>query len=303
MEYDKILAILSCQYPISFTHLEIFRNCGSTSYIVHSKRHKYFLKISKPAFGDTIRSSVCVNVFLQNNNFPVPNVVFTVAGLPYVEIETEIGLRYYILYDYFEGSEIDVEHDAEEIGFWLGRLHQIMNKYQGFLATHEREFYICRYINILKKKSYPRVDIYEEYGDALWSKVRDLPRGFSHGDMYSGNIQRSQNGRLYFLDFDTSCIGFAMYDLALICNRTDYFKFHKDGYQKTAKVYERMLPEYLKNNPLPANNVNSLFDMIGLYHFALQATVIEFMGLECVDHDFFDRQLDWLLQWKALCET
>ncbi len=96
MEYDKILAILSCQYPISFTHLEIFRNCGSTSYIVHSKRHKYFLKISKPAFGDTIRSSVCVNVFLQNNNFPVPNVVFTVAGLPYVEIETEIGLRYYI---------------------------------------------------------------------------------------------------------------------------------------------------------------------------------------------------------------
>jgi hypothetical protein len=44
------------------------------------------------------------------------------------------------MYDYFEGSEIDVEHDAEEIGFWLGRLHQIMNKYQGFLATHEREF-------------------------------------------------------------------------------------------------------------------------------------------------------------------
>lgn len=38
--------------------------------------------------------------------------------------------------------------------------------------------------------------------------------------------------------------------------------------------------------------------MLALYHFALQATMIEINGLDCVDEAFFDRQLSWLYQWR-----
>lgn len=302
MENADILSVLNSNYPIVFKHIELFRDSGSTAYIVYSDSGKYFLKISKIAFGDTIKSSVYVNVFLQNNSFPVPNVIFTVEGLPFVESEIESEVHYYILYDYLEGSEIDVKQDAAEIGSLLGRLHQVMSGYKGDLVTHGKEFYIGRYLDILKKKAYPKTAVLKEYGNELWNKVKDLPLGFSHGDMYSGNFQRSPGGTLYILDFDTSCRGFPLYDVALICNRTNYFKFHKNGYQKTAKVYERLLPEYVKINPLSEHEIDSLYDMIALYHFALQATIIEFLGLGSFDHTFFDSQLDWLLKWKEQCE-
>lgn len=302
MENSEILTFLNEHYPISFTNVELFRDSGSTAYIVSSNNKKYFLKITKSAFEDTIESSVNVNVFLQNNGFPVTNVIFTTEGLPFVVSDTDIGMRHYILYDYIECSEINVNEDAEEIGSLLGRLHQVMKGYQGDLVTHGKEFYICRYIDILRKKAYPKAAVFEEYGNELWDKVKGLLLGFSHGDMYSGNIQRSQDGTLYILDFDTSCKGFPVYDLALICNQTDYFEFQKDGYQKTSKVYERMLYEYVKINPLSEHEINSLYDMISLYHFALQATIIEFLGLDRFDHVFFDHQLDWLLKWKEQCE-
>jgi len=303
MENAGILSVLNRYYPIAFKNIELFRDSGSTAYIVYSDNKKYFLKISKPAFGDTIKSSVHINVFLQNNDFPVPNVVFTAEGLPFAEAETESGTRCYILYDYLEGSEINVGRDATEIGSLLGRLHRIMSGYQGDLVTHGKEFYICRYIDILKKKAYPKAAVFEEYGNELWNRAKGLPLGFSHGDMYSGNIQRSPEGKLYILDFDTSCKGFPTYDLALVCNQTNYFEFQKGGYRKTARVYERLLPEYVKANPLSEHEIGSLYDMIALYHFALQATIIEFLGLDRFDRLFFDRQLDWLLKWKEQCET
>jgi Ser/Thr protein kinase RdoA (MazF antagonist) len=178
-----------------------------------------------------------------------------------------------------------------------------MHRYPGDLVRHEKDFYVTRYIKLLRKKGYPGADAFEEYGSGLWDRVKELPTGFSHGDMYSGNILRSRDGALYLLDFDTSCKGLPLYDLALISNQTDYFKFRKDGCPKTEKVYERLLSEYLKVNPLTEKEIGSLYDMIALYHFALQATIIEFVGLHRFDDSFFDRQLIWLLKWKEQCRT
>ncbi len=69
-----------------------------------------------------------------------------------------------------------------------------------------------RYIDILRRKQYPKVEEFLTYGNALWDKVRDLPCGYCHGDMYDGNIHKTPDGKFYMLDFDTSCEGFPMYD-------------------------------------------------------------------------------------------
>lgn len=131
--------------------------------------------------------------------------------------------------------------------------------------------------------------------------MKDLPYGYCHGDMYRGNILKTAEGRLYILDFDTSCRGFPMYDLALICNMTDYFQLENDGWRKSQMVYERFLPQYLRHNSLSKRETEAFPDLIALYHFALQATIIEIFGMDCVDEEFFHRQLAWLYQWQEQC--
>lgn len=166
---------------------------------------------------------------------------------------------------------------------------------------NDKHYYLDRYINIMRTKQYDKVDEFIVYGESLWNKVKDLPYGYCHGDLYRGNILKTTDGCLYILDFDTSCEGFPMYDLALICNITDYFELEDDGCIKSKNVYERFLPEYLKYSSLSKVEIESFYDLIALYHFALQATIIEIFGIDCVDNDFLDRQLKWLYKWQEQC--
>lgn len=64
----------------------------------------------------------------------------------------------------------------------------------------------------------------------------------------------------------------------------------------------KSLTEYLKYNSLTKAETDAFYDLIALYHFALQATIIEIFGLDCVDHEFLDRQLGWLYQWREACD-
>ena len=36
----------------------------------------------------------------------------------------------------------------------------------------------------------------------------------------------------------------------------------------------------------------AFYDLIALYHFALQDTIVEVFGMDCVDDEFFDCQLE-----------
>ena len=58
------------------------------------------------------------------------------------------------------------------------------------------------------------------------------------------------------------------------------------------------MSEYLKYNSLSKAEIAAFYDLIALYHFALQATIIEIFGIDCVDKEFFDRQLNWLYKWR-----
>ncbi|HPJ76009.1 MAG TPA: serine kinase, partial [Clostridia bacterium] len=117
-----------------------------------------------------------------------------------------------------------------------------------------------------------------------------------------GNIYKTSDRKFYILDFYTSCYGLPMYDIALICNKTHYFNFDESGYLKSKEILAHVLPGYLKFSTLTKTEINAFYDLIALYHFALQATVIENNGLDCVNNAFLDKQLDWLYRWKNQCE-
>ena len=301
MEQSDILAVLNKHYPMRFSALQFMRNAGSMSYTALADEKKYFLRITKPALSDSVSRSLDIHVFLLTQGFPVPPIIHTNAHLPCVPVSREDGEHFFILYEFIEGEEVKPDRDAEAIGGLIGRFHSIMRGYPGSLIKRDKHYYIDKYLDQLRQKQYPRANEFAAYGEALWERVGDLPRGYCHGDLYSGNIHKTPDGRMYVLDFDTSCNGFPMYDPVLICNRTHYFSFDEAGYDKSTQVFARFLPEYLKHNNLCQNEIDAFYDLLALYHFALQAMVIENNGLDCVDHAFLDRQIDWLYKWREQC--
>ncbi|MGI5900171.1 MAG: phosphotransferase [Christensenellales bacterium] len=294
MNPPEIMRTLNSYYAIRFERLEFLRNAGSITYAAHSGERRYFLRITKPAASETASSALDVHLFLLAKGFPVPRIIFTKEGLPCVKKSGQSLL----LYEFIEGREVSPEEDAAAIGALTGNLHKIMAEYPGPLIERGKYGYIERYIGQIRKKGYPGGDEFAEYGESLWERVKYLPTGYCHGDLYSGNIHKTPDGRLYVLDFDTSCRGFPMYDLALICNRTNYFSFKEDGCFRSGETLARLLPEYLKLSSLSKQEINAFYDMIALYHFELQGRIIDSFGLDCVDNGFLDRQLDWLRKWR-----
>ena len=295
----EILDTLNDHYPIHFDKYEQLRDGGSTSYAVFLGSDKCFLRVVKPAFFDTAIIGVNIQVFLQNKDFPVPPVNHTKDDLPYVQTSSEL----YILYEYIEGIESDPEQDAEAIGELVGNLHRVMKDYSGELIKRDKHFYIGRYIDILRNRKYPRVEEFFMYGEQLWEKIKGLPRGFCHGDMYSGNIHKTPDGKLYLLDFDTSCDGFPMYDPTLICDMTEYFHFDECNFDRSKQVLSRFIPEYTKHHPLSQAEIDAFNYLFTIQHFSTQATVMEIFGHDCLNDTELDYQLEWLFKWREQCES
>jgi Ser/Thr protein kinase RdoA (MazF antagonist) len=109
------------------------------------------------------------------------------------------------------------------------------------------------------------------------------------------------NNKMYVIDFDTSCIAFSLYDVALFCNDTDYFNFDIYGYERTANRLAEFYVGYQKYYSLSQEELSAIYSLIAIYHFQLQATMIELYGLNENQIRFFDSQYKWLQQWEEQC--
>lgn len=284
--------------------MELLREGGCVSYCVYEDNKKYLLKIIPSAFMDTAKQSLNILMYLEEKHFPSPRIVPAKNRLSYIEVDEQNNKTFWVLFDFIDGQEPVKGVDIEIIGELIGKLHCTMQEYKGKLQEHGKEFFIDRYINILKQKNYDikKIEVFREYGDTLWEKVKNLPRGFCHGDMYIGNLLKTPQSKYYVLDFDTSSDAFPVYDIMVMCNSTNYFDFDEEGYEKSKNAYEAFLKGYLKHCTLTDKELKAFYDLIAVYHYQLQATIIEIYGLDCVDDKFLDKQLEWLMKWREQCE-
>lgn len=305
MQSENIMRTLKEHYSLLFTHMEFMRAGGTKTFIVHSTGEKYLLKLIPSVFMDTIRHSFDVILFLSENDFPVPRIILTQDGQPYCNYEDDGEFYLCVLFLFIEGREPELGEGIEEIGTLVAQLHNVMEKYTGALLARDKHFFIGRYLDILTRKEYDKykIQFYRDYGDALWERVKNLPQGFCHGDLFRGNLLRTSLGEFYILDFDTACRAFPVYDIMVMCDSTDYFKFEQAGFVKTQKIYERFLTGYLPQRNLSNLEVKAFYDLVAVRHYQLQATIIEIHGLDCIDHSFIDKQMSWLMQWREMADT
>ncbi len=305
MTKNEMLHILSDSYSLNFSDLELLCEGGCVSYCVWCKDTKYFLKIIPSAFMDTAKQSLNILLYLEEKAFPSPHVITATNGSPYIEITELDSKTFWVLFDFIDGSEPEEGEDVEAIGALIGQLHTLMHEYRERLPEHGKEFFVDRYISILKKKNYDdsKIELFREYGDLFWKRVENLPRGFCHGDLHRGNLLKTPSGKYYLLDFDTSCNSFPIYDIMIMCNSTNYFDYDEKGYEKSKSTYDEFLKGYQKYCSLSAFESKAFYDLIGIFHYQLQATIIEIYGLDCVDEEFLDNQLDWLMRWDKQCAS
>ena len=303
MTERQILEILRKQYTVDIDSVKFLREGGCVSYIASGYGRRYLLKIVKEAFIDTAKQSVDIMAYLDGHDFPVPRVIPAADGRLIINVNENGSERICILFSFIEGREPQLGERMEETGSLVGRLHQLMSRYEGRLTVHEKAFFIDRYIDILRRKAYPEEKLarYIEYGDALWEEVRDLPRGYCHGDLHRGNLLLTPQGELYLLDFDTSCRAFPAYDNMVICDATDYFRFDLNGFDRAARVYGEFLKGYERHHAVTVAERDAFHALIAIRHYQLQATILEMNGLDCVGEAFIDRQLDWLMRWREQC--
>lgn len=292
---EPLLSQLNMHWGLSFNSLELLRDSGSLAYLACAGEKKYFLRAVKPSLVTEASVGAEVQAFLHDQGFPVPEIIFPSTGRPGLLWESQL----LILYKYIEGEDCVPEEDAEAIGRLTGWLHQAMKKYPGPLPVRDKQFYIDRYVDILRKKHYPRMEEYDAYGEALWDYLKALPLGPCHGDLYCGNIRKTPDGKLYVYDFDTACIGFPMYDLALICDQTEYFRFDEANYQRSNRLLAHMIPAYREESPLTLAEEKTFHALIAMQHFSTQATITELFGPDCLSDENIDAQLDWLYCWQA----
>ena len=300
MDGSQVLPYLQAHYPYAFTACELVRDSGSLAYRVTGTDCDFFFRDVKPAFSGTARHAAEIQLFLAGQGVPVPRILPLSDGRAYHAATEADGIHLYVLVEYLEGSEPDMEQEAAAAGELVGLLHTRMKGYPGTLVTRDQAFFIDRYLTQQQQMGYPEAGIerFRTHGDILWDRVRRLPRGYCHGDLYVGNLHRTADGRLYLLDLDTSCHAFPLFDIALICNATDFFHFRIEDVARTQHRLAQFLTGYEKVQSVSRVERKAVFDLLGVYHYQLQATIVEIHGLGCVDHAFLDRQYDWLMQWE-----
>ena len=297
MDERYLQEILTEHYGIENCSLEFLREGGTHTYIVNGET-KYLLKVIGSAFSKTARQSVSIMRYLGENGFPVPEIILTKSGDAIFETEFDGEKKLIVLMSFVDGDEPELETCTAKVGELVGRFHQLMDKHSGELVIHGKEFFIGRYLDFLRKKNYPHLAEYEELGERLWDKVKNIPQGNCHGDLHRGNLLQNADGKIYLVDFDTACKAPVMFDVMVMCDMTDYFNLKQEDIELTKVVYREFLSGYVGYHKLSREEILSFPYWVAIRHFQLQATILEIYGVDCIDEGFIDGQLYWLNKWQ-----
>lgn len=291
-----LLVQIKLHYGIDFKSLILIRDWIGQIYEITDENNKYIAKVFRKEYTKQALQSVEVMTYLRYNNFPVPSIIKTQKGSKHFIYNNRIV----VLYEYINGESVDKASKILTIGGQTGWMRKSMESYNGEVAYHGYNFFIKRYLDIMKIKEYQGINKFAELGNYLLENVKNLPHGFIHGDLHVGNMFQRKN-KIIFFDFDACAIASPVYDIATICDATDYFDLSennfKNGLIQTQKNVTEFLKGYDKYFSLSKEEEKAIYYFIAIRHFDIQATILESQGIDCVDDQFLNDQYLWLTKW------
>lgn len=296
-DQNRLLERLVSEYDIAFCELATVRDWVGKVYSAKSPDGRLcILKLFRPQHAEAARVSADVMAHLRAGGVNVPMIYRTVSGGVSFEYEGFTA----VLYEFIDGIEVERDGAIARLGEISGGMCSAMADYKGALPEHGREFFLDRYLDIMRRAGYPRVSGFEELADSLWAQVSGLPKGFCHGDYHCGNMFLRGDDIIVY-DFDACALRSPAYDAATMCDATDYFSLAPEnfsrGYEKTLDNLEEFMGGFGRKHVMASEELAAVPAFIAIRHFDIQATIIAALGEGCVDNDFYDRQLKWLELW------
>ena len=299
----QLLKDLKIIYTKEFQGIALHRDMIGYVCVVSDSMDKYILKLFKSGNIKQALQSIEIMTYLVQEGFPTAQIIPTTAGLSHFVYDFEGEDRIGVLYEFINGTEPEKSKDIIAIGRQTGKLHKLMKDSPIFLSCHDKPFFIDRYIHCLREMNYRRTEEFEEYGNLLWNRVKSIPRSFCHGDYHTGNMILNHRGEYVLFDFDAASRAFSMYDIAVFCDMTNYFKLSEHEYEDTRYMLEEFMKGYGEFNTISKEELSAIYSFIGIRHYEVQATIIENLGIECIDKEFVDDQLVWLKKWDKLIQN
>ena len=178
----------------------------------------------------------------------------------------------------------------------------MMKSYAGEINILGKECYIGRMTKIFYAyydENY-KIQQLDEFGAIAYSKIANLPRGFCHGDYGLHNMKKS-NGKLYVFDFDVASGSYPMFDIACICDTSNFWKFNKKDQQKVEDNVSRFAETYTKYCDLSQLEIDAYLYFLALRQYEVRATVafksIYKMGTHFLNENYLNSLHSWMTEF------
>jgi homoserine kinase type II len=201
----------------------VARGSVNTHYLLSTTRGRFLLKIDEVKSELEVKREIDLLGFLKKYGFPCPQPLSDRKGRQY----RELGGKCISIYKHIEGDLLGPEelslNQLENLGRVLADLHMIGKGYKKGIDNRfsfERIFELYRDVRE-KLPSYFKkvVRTLDEEVDYLFAYLEGkLPKGIIHGDLFCDNVLFKGDKVVGILDFEASCRGKFVYDLATAVN-------------------------------------------------------------------------------------
>ena len=221
----------------------------NTHYLVETKRGRYFAKIDEVKSELEVKQELDLLLHLRKQGFPCLQPLKSKTGRLYLPVEGKC----LTVSRYIDGVEIPTETltsaHLNVLGHALANLHLIGRTYKKGI---ENRFGFSRITAIYRdaRRQLPThlkhiVRVLDDEFVYLENYLdNNLPKGIIHGDLFPDNV-KFKGGRLAgVMDFEASCRGKLIYDLATAVNALCYVedRYRIDRFEALIAGYESLRP-------------------------------------------------------------
>ena len=214
------------QYDIpEVSPIEMVRESGDNNVYLIGEKNKKILRVSKRLPIKDVRFEYEALQYLSFNNLPVPGWVKTKDGNFYASTD---GFDVAVMFDFLEGYHAHIDKDnlptkeqAYAAGHTLASMAEIGKTFKP--SSSRRRNVFVELERVLQNEETFKKDF--EGGEVFVEQVKEVikfgredesPVGFIHNDYRSGNVFFKNDKEISgVIDFDWSCIGPIIKDLAL----------------------------------------------------------------------------------------
>ena len=302
-----LTSILETEYSIEIDKIHLYREMGGSIYYLSTRDSaRFVLKIYKAYHTEEALQAAEVMEYLDKTGFAVAPIVRTRDGRLLVSVAMPGCECLAAMFPFIEGNHPDVMSNIDVIGRSMAELHEIMEGYPRALRSCSRQTHIEDFIAFMAEYFSSRsaeIQELEDWGNLLWERAEALPFGFCHNDYHNHNMVM-QDQRVVLFDFDTASLGHPMFDVASICDQTDFWKVTADDVDSTLRCLDKLNSVYTKVRSLSDEELASVFDCIAIRHYRLHGVRdrAPIRGVSHMTQQWFDNLMKWQRDFRELTD-